>query len=109
MRRLAPRPAGIALAAVRGELAPATTLARVQGCWREAVGPVVAGEAHPVSEHEGTVTVACDTAVWAQELDLLGPELVGRLNELLGGPEGDEPVRAIRVVAGGIRAGRGRS
>ena len=26
----------------------------------------------------------CSSAVWAQELDLMGPELVGRLNDALG-------------------------
>ncbi len=108
MRRLGPRPAALAVAALSEDLAPATTLARVQGCWREAVGPTVAEEAQPVSEHDGTVTVVCRSAVWAQELELLGPDLTGRLNALLGASEGDESVRALRVVAGGIGPPRAR-
>ena len=72
MRRPAPRPLGQALAEVSAGLAPATTLARVQARWGDAVGDVIAEEAEPVSEREGVVTVACRSAVWAQELDLLG-------------------------------------
>jgi predicted nucleic acid-binding Zn ribbon protein len=103
MRRPAPRRLGVALADVSRSLAPATTLAGVQARWPDAVGPAVAGEAEPVSEREGVVTVACRSAVWAQELDLLGPDLVARLNELLGEPGTRGPVRALRVVVGDPR------
>ncbi|HKP90545.1 MAG TPA: DUF721 domain-containing protein [Thermoleophilaceae bacterium] len=99
MRRRAPRPIGSALASVVDDLAPATTLARVQARWPDAVGPAIAAEAEPVSEREGVVTVACKSAVWAQELDLLGPDLVARLNASLGAPEGEGPVHRLRAVA----------
>jgi predicted nucleic acid-binding Zn ribbon protein len=91
------------LADLSRTLAPATTLAGVQARWPEAVGPAIAEEAEPVSERDGIVTVACHSAVWAQELDLLGPDLAGRLNELLGGPAGGGPVRGLRAVVGGPR------
>jgi hypothetical protein len=38
--------------------------------------------------------------VWAQELDLMGPELVGRLNAALGA----ERIVALRCVASAPRA-----
>jgi predicted nucleic acid-binding Zn ribbon protein len=85
MRRVAPRPLARALEGVAATLAPATTLARVQGCWGDVVGESVAAESHPVAEHDGVVTVACRSAVWAQELELMGPELVARVNAALGG------------------------
>ena len=66
MRRSAPRPLAAALAQVRSEAEPATVLARVQACWLQAVGPVVAGEARPVAERGGVVTVECRSAAWAQ-------------------------------------------
>jgi predicted nucleic acid-binding Zn ribbon protein len=103
MRRVAPRRLGAALADLSRSLAPATTLAGVQACWPEAVGPAVTDEAEPVSEREGVVTVACRSAVWAQELDLLGPDLVARLNALLGAPGAHGPVRGLRVVVGDPR------
>jgi predicted nucleic acid-binding Zn ribbon protein len=82
-------------------LAPATTLARVQGCWAHAVGEAISGEARPVAERDGTVTVACSSSVWAQELELLGPELVDRLNEALGThADTPAPVRSLRCRVG---------
>jgi predicted nucleic acid-binding Zn ribbon protein len=84
MRRLGPRPLARALEGVTATLAPATTLAQLQSCWREVVGEGVADESHPVSEHAGVVTLACSSAVWAQELQLMAPELAERVNEALG-------------------------
>jgi predicted nucleic acid-binding Zn ribbon protein len=80
---------------------PATLLARVQASWRVAVGPALAASATPVAEREGMVTVACDSAVWAQELDLLAPDLVGRLNERLDGAEPGR-VERLRFVVGSV-------
>ena len=82
--RRAPRPVAFSLEALTARLAPAGPLARVQAAWPEAVGPAVAAAATPVSEHGGTVTVRCSSSAWAQELDLMGPELVERLNTAAG-------------------------
>ncbi|MEX2252590.1 MAG: DUF721 domain-containing protein [Thermoleophilaceae bacterium] len=108
MRRLAPRRLDAALRQVTGDAAPATALARVQGCWREAMGEQLAAEAQPVSERGGTVTVACRTATWAQELELLEDDLTKRLNAALGGGEGEVSVRALRFVVGDSEASSAR-
>jgi len=92
MRRREPRPAGRAVAALAERLAPLTLLADVQRVWSDAVGELVAAQAEPTGEREGVLTVTCSSAVWAQELDLMGPELVGRLNTLLNA----DRVRALR-------------
>jgi predicted nucleic acid-binding Zn ribbon protein len=84
VRRLAPRPLAYALEDFTATMAPATTLARVQALWGEVVGQTLAEECRPVSEREGVVTVACRSAVWAQELSMMGPELAERLNRALG-------------------------
>jgi predicted nucleic acid-binding Zn ribbon protein len=84
MRRSAPRPLSVALGRVSARLEPPTVLARVQGCWVEAVGDVVNAEAQPVSEREGVVTVSCRSSVWAEELKMMGPDLCERLNAALG-------------------------
>jgi predicted nucleic acid-binding Zn ribbon protein len=87
MRRLAPRPLRVALERATGAAAPAGLLAAVQAVWPEVAGPVIAEEAEPVSERDGVVTVACRSAVWTQELELLGGDLEERLNARLGGQE----------------------
>lgn len=99
MRRRGPRPLGEALAALQASLAPATLLAEVQRAWPTAVGEAIAREATPVAERGGVVTVACAAAVWAQELDLMAPMVIERLNGALGRPA----VRRLRCVTG--RAG----
>ncbi len=104
MRRIAPRRLERALRQVTDQAAPATALARVQGCWREAVGDGLAAEAEPVAEHGGTVTVTCRTAAWAHELELLESDLVERLNASLGGAAGELAVRRLRFVVGNPEA-----
>jgi predicted nucleic acid-binding Zn ribbon protein len=85
MRRLAPRALSTALEGVLRDVAPATLLARVQAVWSEVAGPRLAAAAAPVSEREGVVTVACESGIWAQELDLLAPDLLTGLESALGG------------------------
>lgn len=84
MRRPAPRPISQALESLAVALAPGSTLARVQACWEGVVGDAIAAAARPTAEREGVLTVQCEAAVWAQELDLMAPELLARLNTALG-------------------------
>ena len=84
MSRRAPRPLSLAIEGLTSALAPATTLARAQRAWEQAVGPQVAAAGVPTAEREGVLTVTCSDAVWSAELDLMGPDLVERLNEELG-------------------------
>lgn len=95
MRRAAPRPVAAALGPLTDRLAPATPLAAVQRAWPAAVGEALAAAATPVGERAGVVTVACTSAVWAQELDLMGERVVAALNDALGRPA----VRRLRVQA----------
>ncbi len=82
--RRAPRPAAAAFRAARDRVAPQTGLAAVQSAWRETVGEQLAAVAEPVSERDGTLTVVCGDAVWAQELDLMQGQLLERLRAALG-------------------------
>jgi predicted nucleic acid-binding Zn ribbon protein len=81
--RRSPRPVGTALDVIRDELAPATLLAEAQRAWPEVVGPAIAAEAQPTADRGGVLTVSCSASVWAQELDLMGPAIVERLNRAL--------------------------
>jgi predicted nucleic acid-binding Zn ribbon protein len=91
-RRRAPRPAAPALRAALERAAPKTRLAAVQSVWEEVVGERLAAAARPVSEHDGSLTVACSDPVWAEELDLMQEQLRQRLHERLG----DDAPRSLR-------------
>jgi predicted nucleic acid-binding Zn ribbon protein len=95
VRRRGPRPLSSALERLTADLAPATLLAEVQRAWAEAAGEAFAAQSEPVAEREGVITVACSSAVWAQELDLLSERVVERLNGELGRPA----VRGLRPQA----------
>jgi predicted nucleic acid-binding Zn ribbon protein len=84
VRRRAPVPLAGAVEALAATLEPLTPLAAVQRTWADAVGPAIAAECTPVAERGGVVTVACRSSVWAHELSLMAPDLVGRLNAALG-------------------------
>ena len=83
-RRPNPRPATGAFRTALDLAAPKTRLAAAQAVWAETVGDRVAAVAEPVSERAGTLLVSCADPVWAQELDLMQEQLLGRLRERLG-------------------------
>jgi predicted nucleic acid-binding Zn ribbon protein len=99
-RRLAPRPLAAALAVAVGQARPAGLLAAVQSAWPPVAGPALAGAASPASEQSGIVTVACESAVWAHELELLAPDLMTRLNEQLEAAGEQGRVERLRFVVG---------
>ncbi|HLY48848.1 MAG TPA: DUF721 domain-containing protein [Solirubrobacteraceae bacterium] len=81
--RRSPRSVAMAVDQVREELAPRTLLAEVQQAWPQTVGRAIAAEAVPTAERAGTLTISCSASVWAQEIDLMGPAIVARLNQAL--------------------------
>ncbi|HEY2260709.1 MAG TPA: DUF721 domain-containing protein [Solirubrobacteraceae bacterium] len=95
--RRAPRQMTVAFGRLADELSPATVLAEVQRAWPAVVGPTIAAQATPTAERGGVVTVSCAASVWAQELDLMAPQIVARLNRALARGE----VQRLRCVAVG--------
>ena len=95
--RRGPRPLEVAFGHLADELAPDTMLAEVQRVWSSAVGDAIAAEAEPTAERGGVVTVSCSASVWAQELDLMAPQLVERLNAQLSRGS----VQRLRCIAVG--------
>jgi predicted nucleic acid-binding Zn ribbon protein len=93
--RRGPRRLAGALETLAGELAPQTLLAEVQRAWPEAVGSSIAAQARPTAERRGVLTISCAASVWAQELDLMAPDILARLNERLGGAQ----IARLRCVA----------
>jgi predicted nucleic acid-binding Zn ribbon protein len=102
-RRRAPRPLGEALRAATEGAEPATLLAAVQSAWPAAVGEAIAREATPVAERSGVVTVACRSGTWAQELDLLGAQILAKIRQKL--PPGSA-LEGLRFTASGDSAER---
>jgi predicted nucleic acid-binding Zn ribbon protein len=96
VRRRAPRPLSEIVPSFTAALAPASTLARVQNVWEDAAGQAIAACARPTAERDGVLTVACEAAVWAQELDLMAVELIAKINARLPG----EPIRELRCRTG---------
>jgi predicted nucleic acid-binding Zn ribbon protein len=104
--RRAPRRLGSALRPARARARPKTLLAAVQEAWPGIAGKAIATESEPVAERDGVITVACRSATWAQELDLLQSELLERLNRALA--EWDEerekpPITGLRFTADAAR------
>lgn len=84
MSRQAPRAISSALANLTASLAPATPLARIQEVWGDAAGTAISAAARPLAERDGVLTVSCDAAVWAQELELMADVLIARINAAIG-------------------------
>lgn len=57
---------------------------RVFEIWDRAVGAGIAGHAQPASMRGRRLTVAVDSSVWMQQLSLLRPDIIEKLNDALG-------------------------
>ena len=97
-RRRTPRPISEAVSAALAGAEPATLLAEVQRAWPAAAGEAFAAASEPVAERDGVVTVACKSATWAQELDLLGDRIRRQVAAEL--PAGST-LQGIRFTASG--------
>lgn len=97
MRRSRPRRAAEVLEPVAAASAPRTQLGAIQAVWTDAVGEGIASAARPISFGGGELTVSCESATWAQELDLLSPKLMDALSERLAAEQ--MPAR-IKFVCG---------
>ena len=57
---------------------------RVFGQWEKAVGKVIARHAQPCSLRGKKMTLVVDSPAWMQQLSLLKPEIVDKVNRRLG-------------------------
>lgn len=87
-----PKSLGKAISDLRSELSPATPVVAVQAVWNEVVGEKIAAATEVIEEREGTVLIECKSAVWAQELELMAPGIIARLDQAMGG-SGPEKLR----------------
>jgi len=68
--------------------------------WSAALGAQIASRATPVRLVRGELVIAVREAVWRQELALLAPRIVERLNQAIG----REVVQRVRLVGGDVPA-----
>ncbi|MBO0805553.1 MAG: DUF721 domain-containing protein [Nocardiopsaceae bacterium] len=101
-RREDPQPLNVAVGGMlsaRGWRARAA-VASVFGRWAQIVGPQVAEHVTPESFSDGELVVLADSPVWATQMRLLAPQILGRLGEELGAGT----IRHLKVTTpGGAR------
>ena len=73
-------------------LAPETPLGSVQAVWPRVVGDAIAAVTTVISERDGKLEVGCESAVWADELAMMEPDIRAKLNEEAG-VEGIESIK----------------
>jgi len=86
-----------AILARRLETLADTDEVRANRAWHAAAGEQIAAATNPARLTRGTLLVECESAVWAQELTYLGPEILERLRAL----DPDTPVERLRFVPRG--------
>jgi len=69
--------------------------------WDEVVGPQIAAHAQPAKIRDRVLEVRVDQAVWMQQLQLMKPKILARLNERLG----EEVIRDIFWRRGTVEQG----
>lgn len=71
---------------------------RVLGQWEKAVGAVIARHARPQSVRGKKLTLVVDSPAWMQQLSLLKPELLEKMNNKLG----KDVIREITLKLGEV-------
>jgi len=68
--------------------------------WDKVVGPQIAARARPVRIRDGVLEVNVDQPTWMQQLQLMKPKILARLNAELG----EETIREIFLKRGKVDA-----
>ena len=74
----------------------ASDQARAYTAWMKAIGPDIAAATRPRRFSRGTLTVRCESSVWANELTYLADVILAKMSEVDPG----HPVRHLRFEAG---------
>ena len=82
---------------------------RVVGRWEKIVGKVIARHAQPSSLRGKKLSVVVDSSAWMQQLSLLKPELLEKLNQGLGAGSLHEITLKMGTVAPAERPEVGRA
>lgn len=72
---------------------------RILDDWEEIVGEGIAGNSRPVDIHDGVLYLEAGHPAWKQELNMLMPEIIEKVNKVYG----PGTVKAIKWTHGGTR------
>jgi len=75
-----------------------TSLVRVWDIWEQAVGEVVAANTRPAAFKGNLLIVNATSSSWLQQLRFLKPEIIHKINHLIGGV----PVKDIKFKIGPV-------
>jgi len=73
---------------------------RVFGQWEKSVGPVIARHAQPQTVRGKKLTLTVDSPAWMQQLSLLKPQIVEKVNRSLG----KETIKDIMLRLGEVES-----
>ncbi len=73
---------------------------RVFGQWEKSVGPVIARHAQPQTVRGKKLTLVVDSPAWMQQLSLLKPEIVEKVNRTMG----QEAIKTITLRLGEVES-----
>jgi len=73
---------------------------RVFGQWEKSVGPVIARHAQPQTVRGKKLTLVVDSPAWMQQLSLLKPQIVEKVNRTLG----KETIKDIMLRLGEVES-----
>jgi hypothetical protein len=77
---------------------------RIFGHWERSVGALIAGHAQPQSVRGNRLLLIVDSPAWMQQLTLLKPEIIEKLNRSVGGTA----IKDIALKLGEITPGHER-
>jgi len=107
-----PQPAGVVLDSIltRRGWKKQVSVASLMPRWAEFVGDVNAAHTTPEKWESGVLTVRAESTTWATSLRTMAPQIIARLNEILGpktvtklqilGPQAPSWKKGIRSVPG---------
>ena len=75
-----------------------TSLIKVWDIWQEAVGDVIAANTRPAAFKGNLLIVNATSSSWLQQLRFLNPEIIQKLNHVLG----EIPVNDIKFKIGPV-------
>jgi predicted nucleic acid-binding Zn ribbon protein len=78
---------------------------RILGQWEKTVGVVIAGHARPATVRGSKLFLVVDSPAWMQQLSLLKPEIIDKVNRGLG----RQAIKDIVLNIGDVEAGQKRS